>query len=405
MDVDLLGVLFSQFVWDSVFTRCLSTDDFADQFDSVLQDAILRSTKTIYCLRRTRLPKHIVSLLRAKKRAWRNKKKTDHYKKYYVLRKTTRAVIRKFKHNRESRLVYAANQKEFFTHINTKLGQQCRDIQIQINSSYANNYVAAEAFSKQFVGNFNEKTQPVLKNVPKHDATLASFNCNESDILVALKSCPCSNTSIDGILCKALTAVAGYIIYPLNVIFQHSFHDGVFLSVWEKAVITPLYKGKGDRSALDSYRPISICSCLGKILERLACSQLTAFLSVNQVIEGSQRGFISRRSCLTNLLEFDQHIVKAIIDKPPYDIVCFDFKKAFDKVPNSRILQAVSVTGICDNALAFLAGFLEGRLQVVRVGTFIPAQPWSLLVLCREVVLARPLHTGDRQFATVSPIS
>ena len=43
-----------------------------------------------------------------------------------------------------------------------------------------------------------------------------------------------------------------------------------------------------------------------------------------------------------NFLEFDQHIVKTIIDEHPYDIVCFDFKRAFDKVSHYRILQAVS---------------------------------------------------------------
>ena len=204
--------------------------------------------------------------------------------------------------------------------------------------------------------------------MPKHDATLASFNCNKSDILVLLRSCPCSDTSIDGISFKVLKAIAGHIIYPLKVIFQHSFHNGVFPPVWKKAVITPLYKGKGDRSALDSYRPISICSCLGKIFERVACSQLTAFLSVNQVNKGSQHDFTSDRSCLTNLLEFDQHIVKAIIDEHPYDIVCFDFKKAFDKIPHYCILQAVSRAGMCDYALAWLASFLEDRSQVVRVG-------------------------------------
>ena len=55
VDVDLLGVLLSQTVWDSVFARCLSVDDFVGQFDIVLQDAISRSIKTIYYLRRNML--------------------------------------------------------------------------------------------------------------------------------------------------------------------------------------------------------------------------------------------------------------------------------------------------------------------------------------------------------------
>ena len=45
-------------------------------------------------------------------------------------------------------------------------------------------------------------------------------------------------------------------------------------------------------------------------------------------------------------------------------------------------MQAVSGAGICDNALAWLASFLEGRLQVVRVGNSYssPAEVTSGLV-------------------------
>ena len=43
------------------------------------------------------------------------------------------------------------------------------------------------------------------------------------------------------------------------------FESGVVLKHWRYAVITPLYKGKGERSESKNYRGISLLSVVGKI--------------------------------------------------------------------------------------------------------------------------------------------
>ena len=55
-----------------------------------------------------------------------------------------------------------------------------------------------------------------------------------------------------------------------------------------------------------------------------------------------QHGFCARRSMVTNLLEFDNIIGSWENNRLPYDVVTIDFCRAFDKVPHSLLLDALS---------------------------------------------------------------
>ena len=100
-------------------------------------------------------------------------------------------------------------------------------------------------------------------------AVLSLFNCTEHNILTALKSCSSSGSSPDNISYRTLKYIARFIIYPLKVVFQHSFNDSIFPARWKQATVIQLYKGHSDRASVESYRPISLCACLGKIIEKV----------------------------------------------------------------------------------------------------------------------------------------
>ena len=57
------------------------------------------------------------------------------------------------------------------------------------------------------------------------------------------------------------------------------------------------------------------------------------FLTRHSLINQTQHGFLKGRSCLTNLLDFMEHISKWADDGSPVDVIYLDFQKAFDKVP------------------------------------------------------------------------
>ena len=135
------------------------------------------------------------------------------------------------------------------------------------------------------------------------------------------------------------------------------------------AIVLPLYKGKGSRSEPGSNRPISLCSCLGKVLERVVHKQLVQFLSDRKLLSQAQHGFIAGRSIVTNMLTFDKYIGDCLMSKHPYDVISFDFQKAFDKAPHQYIINAISQLGICGKALLWSASFLAERTQQIRIGS------------------------------------
>ncbi|KAK4808463.1 hypothetical protein QYF61_005780 [Mycteria americana] len=67
--------------------------------------------------------------------------------------------------------------------------------------------------------------------------------------------------------------------------------------------VTPVYK-KGRKEDPGNYRPVSLTSVLGKMMEQIILSAITRHVEDNQGIKPSQHGFRKGRSCLTNLISF-----------------------------------------------------------------------------------------------------
>ena len=69
-------------------------------------------------------------------------------------------------------------------------------------------------------------------------------------------------------------------------------------------------------------------------------------MSDNELFAASQHGFISGRSCSTNLLAVLDRWTEAIDMGLPVDAVYLDFAKAFDSVPHQRLLNKLHGYGI-----------------------------------------------------------
>ena len=132
------------------------------------------------------------------------------------------------------------------------------------------------------------------------------------------------------------------------------------------SVVTPIFKG-GNRCQPENYRPISLISHLCKIFERIVVKASTSYLNDANLFYAGQLGFRSGRSCLSQLLEHHQKILEALENHAGVDVVYLDFAKAFDRVDYNVLLQKLKAIGICGNLLKWLADFLIGRRQMVRV--------------------------------------
>ena len=134
----------------------------------------------------------------------------------------------------------------------------------------------------------------------------------------------------------------------------------------EKAHIRPIHK-KESKNQFSNYRPVSLTSVCGKLLERIIRDQLVHYLESNKLIHKDQHGFRTGRSCTTQLLEVMETWTDLIDKGIPFDCIYLDFAKAFDKVSHRRLLNKIEAYGIKGDLLGWISDFLSNRTQLVRI--------------------------------------
>ena len=136
--------------------------------------------------------------------------------------------------------------------------------------------------------------------------------------------------------------------------------------IWKSANVTAIFK-KGERKNPANYRPISLTSVPGKIMERLIRNALVEHMVDNNLFTPEQHGFISGKSCTTQLLEYMEDITQAIDNGDDVDVIYLDFCKAFDRVPHTRLLRKLHGYGIRGELYNWIKDFLSNRIQRVVV--------------------------------------
>ncbi|GAB0180839.1 mitochondrial enolase superfamily member 1 [Grus japonensis] len=135
---------------------------------------------------------------------------------------------------------------------------------------------------------------------------------------------------------------------------------------WKLADVMPIYK-KGQKEDLGNYRPVSLTSVLGKVMEQIIWSAITWHTRDKQVIRPSQHGFMKGRSCLTNLISFYDKVTHLMDEGKAVHVVYLDFSKAFNAISHSILLQKLAAHGWDGHTLRWVKNWLDGLSQRVVV--------------------------------------
>jgi len=168
----------------------------------------------------------------------------------------------------------------------------------------------------------------------------------------------------DGLGPQILQELKDIIASPLATIMRRSLEEGTVPKDWKTANVTPIYK-KGNKSSPGNYRPVSLTSVCGRILESIIKDEVVDHLERNKLIKKSQHGFMRGKSCTSNLLAFLDKVTAAVDNGEAVDVVYLDFAKAFDKVPVERLLKKVEAHGISGQILRWIGAWLRNREQRV----------------------------------------
>jgi hypothetical protein len=163
-----------------------------------------------------------------------------------------------------------------------------------------------------------------------------------------------------------LKETAEVLALPLSDLFNKSMELGTFPDMWKRANVTPIHK-KSDKQSKENYRPISLISCLGKIMERIVFNEIYEYCQVHELLTWRNSGFKKHESTVNQLLFLVNAIYTSLGDGEDVLLVFLDVSKAFDQVYHQGLLHKLETFGINGCLLEWLSSYLAGRQQRVVV--------------------------------------
>ena len=285
--------------------------------------------------------------------------------------KQAKKSIKKGKKIFENRIAQGCNSssKKFFQYVNSKRVSNQNIVSLEdadgnlITDGKEMAKILNDYFSSVFIDrDSNTVSAPVDSEI---NETLIFNSITIEDIKQALDNLkPDKAKGHDGIYARTIIKSKITLAPMLLTLFSKSITTGEVPNDFKLANVIPIHK-KGSKTNPSNYRPISLTSIIGKMLESIIKRKIVNHLENLSLISDSQHGFRTKRSCLTNMLRFYDRVYETFNHTKEIDIVYLDFQKAFDKVSHRNLILKLDAMGIRDNVLLWIKNWLCNRMQRV----------------------------------------
>ena len=173
--------------------------------------------------------------------------------------------------------------------------------------------------------------------------------CTAEEVIFLIMSLDPSKA--DGISAQMLKGTAHSIASSLTKLFNISIRQGRFPECWKTYSVLPIPKSANPSEATN-YRPISLLSVVGKMLERHFHQYVTKHLNEYHPLSNKQWGFQSGKSTVTALLSVTHDWFQALEAGQEVCSIFFDLRKAFDSVPHRPLVDKLANLGLNAHALS-----------------------------------------------------
>ncbi|KAJ6436382.1 reverse transcriptase [Purpureocillium lavendulum] len=207
-----------------------------------------------------------------------------------------------------------------------------------------------------------EGVRPQRRAVAMPDLTL-----EEVEVKV-MGAKPWKAAGTDGLPAMVWRQLWPVVRHRVLVLFRASLRDGVVPHQWRTAKIIPLKKPeKGDYTEAKAWRPISLLSTLGKILEAVVAERISYVVEAYGLLPANHFGARKRRSAEQALLLLQEQIYKAWRARKVLSLISFDVKGAYNGVCKERLLQRMRARGIPEQVVKWVDAFCSARTATIVV--------------------------------------
>ena len=326
----------------------------------------------------TWLTNEIKQLIRKKKRLYDKYKQThsiNDFEKYKQTRNKVTNAIRKSKSDEIKQLALKLENpnigpKDWWRTLkNTIKPEQSTGIPpiLHDDAIYSTEKEKAEILNQHFtkqtvLDETNANLPPNMPNSPYHIDRVSILPTEVESTLRALKTGKAAGPdSVNNIILKEL---AQPLSSPMSDLFNYSLASGKVPASWKQANVTPIFK-KDNPSDVTNYRPISLLSTIGKVLEKIIHKYLYNYFHENHVITTLQSGFVPGDSTVNQLAALYNTFCKALDEGKEVRAIFCDISKAFDRVWHKGLIFKLKAAGVSGSLLNWFCDYLNDRRQRV----------------------------------------
>jgi Reverse transcriptase (RNA-dependent DNA polymerase) len=171
----------------------------------------------------------------------------------------------------------------------------------------------------------------------------------------------------DKITNENIKAMAPVLLPHIKSFFNLCVEKGKVPNGWMVSDMKLLYKQKGDRDDVNSYRGIAVSNSLLNLLERALYARILS--ETSHIIPANQFGFVPGRSTLQAVDSLIREIESAKKDEKPLYVFFLDISKAFDTCSRDKVLEnLVTNSNLSKKELQFIAELLKVNYYVIDDG-------------------------------------
>lgn len=202
-----------------------------------------------------------------------------------------------------------------------------------------------------------QRNKPILEAQPLNFATNIDYYYNSPitpvELLGTLKQSKNTAPGEDNITYSMIQNIHPSLFKYILQIYNNIWRNGSYPSVWRRALVLSFLKPGKPSDATNSYRPIALTSCAGKLLEKVVNVRLVNYLESNHHISPTQYGFRKMHSTIDSL-------TRLTTDRKEQAVcVFFDLEKAYDTTWRFGIIKTLYQYGLRGPLPIFIRNFLQ----------------------------------------------
>lgn len=224
--------------------------------------------------------------------------------------------------------------------------------------------------------------QQITVKVAKEDKKQCDKEIEKEEIIQAIELLNGGKSpGIDGLGSEFYKTFKEKISIILKEIYEQIFEKGELYQMMGMGLMKIIYKGKGDKTVLKNFRPITMLNTDLKILAKVLADRLKKVLPT--IIKTNQSYGVKGRDIADTISSIRDLIGYMREEKKSGYVISLDFEKAFDRVEHSFLFSILEQFGFGVNFIKWITILYRGAMTKVKCNGFL-TEPFKITRSIRQ---------------------